>query len=154
MNPESMAFYFPSPLPAGSISWWQSLNSSEDTEGESQRRGSSSAVLVPPTWWSPSPPSRQDRLMELWMLPGNYTQGTPQDWAPALPSAPQTAQHLALPLRGCSRFCFPKCMHQAWRQTHLDLLFQFTSHYGKITALYLRSMQPSQTKKPAFLRNN
>jgi len=36
----------------------------------------------------------------------------------------------------------------------LDRLFQFTSYYGKIMALYVRSVQLSQTTKPAFLKNN
>lgn len=89
------------------------------------------------------------------MLPGNYTQGIPWDHASAPhPPHPQTAQCLALPLRGRSQFCFPKCTHQAWRQTLLDLLFQFTLRNGKIMALYIRSMQLSQAKKPSFLRNN
>lgn len=80
MHPKSM-FYFPPPFPAGSLSWWHILSSSEDTEGAPQKRGSSFVVLVSPMTSGPT---------ALWMLPGHYTQGLPQDVTPAL-SNPQTA---------------------------------------------------------------
>lgn len=79
------------------------------------------------------------------MLPGNYTQGLPQDRASALPSGSPDS---------CGEV--PDSTSQTARAKPdsklLDLLFQFISCYGKIMALIMGIVQLSQTKQLVFFR--
>lgn len=80
---------------------------------------------------------------ELRILPGNYTQGLPQD--PALPCASPNSP-------GEVPDSTSQTAHAKPDSKLLELSFQFTSCRGKIMALIMGIVQLSQTKQLVFLR--